>query len=270
MQFGNMPLDGGHLLLKPDEKDEILRQEPNSEKFVKTFIGAKELLNDQDKYCIFIDDTLPSIIKKEHPFIWDRVVKVRDFRLASKRKQTQECALTFYLFGEIRFFADKSNENLIIIPRVSSERRRYIPMVFVSNDVIPGDTCLAIHNPTLYHFGVLTSAMHMAWVNAVCGRLESRYRYSKDIVYNNFIWPEATDAQKTEIEKLSHAVLDARAEFPDASLADLYDPLTMPPNLAKAHKALDKAVDKLYRHDPFKTDPDRVSLLFQKYQEATA
>jgi hypothetical protein len=267
MSFGNMPLDGGNFLLSGDEAREILEREPQSTKFIKEFIGAKELINGLKKYCVSIDHTLPSVLKSDHPLIWERALRVRDFRLGSKRKQTRDSALTFYWFGEIRFHGDAPDKNIIVVPRVTSENRKYIPMIICKNMVIPGDTCLAIKFATPYHFAILTSRMHMAWMRAVAGRLESRYRYSKDIVYNNFIWPEATEAQQAEIENLAQAVLDARAQFPGSSLADLYDPLTMPPALAKAHKALDKAVDRLYRKEPFTADPDRVAMLFERYRE---
>ena len=270
MHFGNMPLDGGHLLFDEAQKEAYIKEEPQGEKFIKTFIGAKELLSNTPKYCLWLDNEkrmhAPENFRKDYPRAYEIIKKVQEFRLASSRKQTVERAITPYLFGEIRFFGSNPGGLLLIVPRVSSERRKYVPISVQDDIVIPGDTCLAIDKATLYQFGILTSQMHMAWMRTVAGRLKSDYRYSKDIVYNNFIWPEATDLQEAEITSLAQAILDARAEFPDASLADLYDPLTMPPSLAKAHKDLDRAVDKLYQPKPFVTDANRVSLLFEKYQ----
>jgi hypothetical protein len=261
MSFGNMPLDGGHLLLSPNERDELVSSEPKSQEFIKPFIGAREFLRSEDKWCIWLKDVSPRTLQ-QMPKVLERVQMVRDFRLMSKTPSTNSHA------SRSAEFRDTFNPStFLVVPRVSSERREYVPLATYTRGEIAGDTCQIIPNATMYHFGVLTSQMHMAWMRAVAGRLESRYRYSKDIVYNNFVWPGATDAQQAEIEKLAQAVLDARAEFPDASLADLYDPLTMPPVLAKTHKALDHAVDKLYQKQPFATDADRVALLFEKYKE---
>jgi hypothetical protein len=164
------------------------------------------------------------------------------------------------LYGEIR----QPNTDYILIPRVTSETRLYIPMAIFGPEIIAGDVCL-IPNATLYHLGILTSLMHMAWMRAVCGRLEGRYRYSNQIVYNNYPWPDATSAQKEEISKLVQAILDARAEFLNATLGDLYDPNTMPPSLLKAHQALDRAIDKLYRKESFLDERTRVEFLFDRY-----
>lgn len=264
MSFGNMPLDGGNLLLTSEQKNELLISEPQAEKFIKPFIGAREFLRNEEKWCLWLKDADPSELK-QLPVVMKKVQAVRDFRLASTRLQTVDRAGSPTLFGEIRDFG----RTYIVVPRVSSERREYVPMARYSDSEIAGDTCQVIPNATLYHFGILTSQMHMAWMRTVAGRLKSDYRYSKDIVYNNFIWPEVTDTQTAHIETLAQAVLDARAEFPDSSLADLYDPLTMPPKLAKAHKALDRAVDRLYRSEPFSSDADRVALLFDLYQTKT-
>lgn len=271
MQFGNMPLDGGHFLFSAEEKNEFLASEPQAEKYIKPFIGARELINEIPRYCLWLENNMKPVepvgFQKAYPLTYKIIRKVQEFRDSSSRKQTQERATTPFWFGEMRFFANSPEENIIIIPRHSSENRRYIPIGFFTNDVIPGDSCVAIQKATLYHFGILTSRMHMAWTRAVAGRLKSDYRYSKDIVYNNFIWPEVTEQQKTEISKLAQQILDVRAEFPDASLADLYDPLTMPRELSKAHKTLDRAVDKIYATKPFASDTERVALLFEKYQK---
>lgn len=261
MSFGNMPLDGGNLLLTGQEYIEMIGEDPTMNHLILPFIGAKEFLHNEKKYCLWLVDSNPGELK-EHPAIMKRIEKVRQFRLSSSTDSTQKFAATPTLFR------DRNNpDTFIVIPRVSSERRNYIPIGYFDNNCIAGDTCQIIPNGTYYQVGVLSSQMHMAWMRAVAGRLESRYRYSKDIVYNNFIWPAVTDEQKFDIDKLAKSVLDARAEFPNASLADLYDPLTMPPALAQAHKALDRAVDRLYAREPFRADAARVAMLFELYQK---
>lgn len=264
MSFGNMPLDGGNLLLTPAEKSELIAKEPAAEKYIKPFIGAKEFLRSEEKWSLWLKDASPSDLR-QLPNVMKRVQAVKEFRLASNTPSTNQHAI------RPTEFRDTNNpQKFIVVPRVSSERREYVPMAIYQNSEIAGDTCQVIPNTTLYHFGILTSRMHMAWMRAVAGRLKSDYRYSKDIVYNNFIWPEATEVQKVEIETLAQSVLDARAQFPDSSLADLYDPRTMPPVLAKAHAALDRAVDKLYGLPKEITDTDRVAKLFDLYQEIAA
>ena len=261
MNFGNMPADGGNLILSREERDEIISVYPAAQKYIYELIGAKELIQGGARYCLWLVGASPIDLRATPPII-ERVQRNRAVRAASSRPQLAD---TPTLFAQIT--ADPTTyQSAIAIPRVSSENRDYIPMGFFGKNQIIGDTCMAIPNATLYHFGILTSQTHMAWMRAVAGRLKSDYRYSKDIVYNNFIWPDVTGEEQTEIEKLAQAVLDARAEFPDSSLADLYDPLTMPPVLAKAHKTLDRAVDKLYRKEPFATDADRVALLFDRYK----
>lgn len=185
-------------------------------------------------------------------------------RLDSKKEATRRLALTPTLFGEIRI----SNSDYLAIPKVSSENRVYIPIGYLDASMIAGDKLFFIPNATKYHFGILTSMMHMAWMRAVAGRLESRYSYSNTVVYNNFIWPTVTEDQKREVERLAQNILNARAEFPNSSLADLYDPLTMPPALSKAHKTLDRYVDRLYQKSGFSGDPARVAHLFELYKEA--
>jgi len=260
MNFGNMPLDGGNLLLSPEDLNEAVRQEPGLMKYIKHFIGAKEFLNKHDKYCYWLLGADPSDLKK-YPSILKRINAVKEFRESSVASSTRKFALTPTLFRDTN-----NPSSFIVIPRVSSEKRTYIPMNIFYEEYIAGDTCQIIPYANLYHLGILTSQMHMAWMRAVAGRLKSDYRYSKDIVYNNFIWPETTDIQKVEIEKLAQNVLEARTQFPDTSLADLYNPLTMPPALAKAHKTLDRFVDKLYSSKPFATDTERVAMLFERYE----
>jgi hypothetical protein len=266
MSFGNMPLDGGHLLLSDEEKNEFIIKEPKVEKFIKPLISAKEFLNGKKRWCIWLLDAEPSALK-QLPEILKRVEAVKNFRLSSVRLQTIEKANSSSLFGEIRNFG----ETYILIPRVSSENRKYIPMGFFDKNSIVSDTCLSIPNGSLFQFGILTSKMHMAWVKNICGRLKSDYRYSKDIVYNNYPWPEnPSDKQVKAIEIAAQNVLDARAQFPNSSLADLYDPLTMPPALIKAHNALDKAVDLAYRPQAFTSEANRMVFLFELYEKYIA
>ena len=263
MSFGNMPLDGGNLLLSDEEQHDFLLSEPDAEKFIKPLVSAKEFLNGGKRWCLWLVGASPSELKSL-PLVLERVEKVRQFRLASKRQGTVKNSATPALFGEIRDFG----ETFIVVPRVSSENRKYIPMGFFTKQHIVSDTCMSIPDATLYHFGILESEMHMTWVRHVCGRLESRFRYSKDIVYNNFPWPENPSAEKKkEIETCARAVLDARAKYASSSLADLYDPLTMPADLVKAHQALDRAVDKAYGKKTFSTSAERMEFLFGLYEE---
>ncbi|MCL1836764.1 MAG: N-6 DNA methylase [Treponema sp.] len=260
MNFGNMPLDGGHLLLSDEEKKEFIKTEPKSKKYIKPLISAREFLNGMQRWCLWLVDAEPGELRKM-PEVLKRVKAVKKFRLASIAPSTRDHASTPSLFR------DRNNPNsFILVPRVSSEARKYIPMGLFDNNSIAGDTCMIIPNGTVFHFGVLTSTMHMAWMRYICGRLKSDYRYSKDIVYNNFPWPKPTEKQAAEIEKLAQNVLDTRMKFPNSSLADLYDPVTMPPALSKAHQKLDKAVEAAYGRS-FGDDSQRVAYLFELYQE---
>jgi hypothetical protein len=260
MNFGNMPLDGGHLLLSDEEKKDFIKIEPGVKKYIKPLISAREFLNGMRRWCIWLVDVEPGELRKM-PEVLKRVELVKKFRLASIAPSTRDHAATPSLFRD-----RNQPKSFIIIPRVSSETRKYIPMGFFDNKSIAGDTCMIISDGTLYHFGVLTSTMHMAWTRYVCGRLELRYRYSKDIVYNNFPWPVPTTKQTAEIVKATQNVLDIRAQFPNSSLADLYDPVAMPPALSKAHQKLDKAVEATYGRS-FDDDSQRVAFLFELYQK---
>jgi len=261
MNFGNMPADGGNLILSTDERAEIIRKYPAAEKYIYELVGAKELIQGGTRYCLWLTDIPPSELRAILPFM-ERVERNREVRAASSRPQLANIPA---LFAQIT--ADPNTyEHVIAVPSVSSERRDYIPIALFGKDTVITNLCLVIPDATLHHFGILTSRMHMAWMRAVAGRLKSDYRYSKDIVYNNFIWPEISGGEQAQIEKFAQAVLDARSEFPNSSLADLYDPNSMPPSLAKAHNTLDRAVDKLYRQEPFATDTERVAMLFEKYQ----
>jgi len=260
MNFGNMPLDGGNLILSDDEKNDFIKNEPKAEKYIKPLISAREFINGMKRWCIWLVGIDPSELRKM-PEVLKRVEAVKEFRLASIAPSTRDHAVTPSLFR------DKNHpDSFIVIPRVSSETRKYIPMGFFDHNSIASDTCMIIPNGTVFNFGILTSTMHMAWTRYVCGRLEMRYRYSKDIVYNNFPWPNPTEKQKEAIEKAAQNVLDTRAKFPEASLADLYDPIAMPPALVKAHQKLDKAVETAYGRS-FDDDGQRVAFLFELYQK---
>ncbi|HAO10586.1 MAG TPA: SAM-dependent methyltransferase [Planktothrix sp. UBA8407] len=265
MMYGSKPTDGGYFLLTQEEKTEFLKKEPDAEKFIKPFISAKEFLNGGERYCLWLVDIQPNELKKM-PEILKRVEAVRKFRSESVASSTRDYS-SHTLFRQVT----QPKSDYILVPRTTSENRRYIPLGFFTADNIVSDTCQAIPNGDLYLFGMLTSAMHMTWVKYVCGRLESRFRYSKDIVYNNYPFPEnVSDKQKQKVEIAAQKVLDTRAKYPDSSLADLYDPLTMPPDLVKAHQALDKAVDLCYRPQPFVSELNRIEYLFSLYEALSA
>ena len=268
MVFGNMPNDGGHLILTTYEKDALLEKDPTAEKWIKRLLGSEEFLNGKERWCIWLNGIsrqeladMPS----KHPEIHQRIEKVRAIRSESKRKETKILAETPHLFGEIRH---PTSGNYILIPRVSSERREYVPMAFFDSEVISTDRNQMIPNASLYEFGILNSAMHNDWMRVVTGRLKSDYNYSGTLVYNNFPWPEAGEAQKAHITSLAENILLIRADYPDQTLAQLYDPDKMPPPLKEAHLRLDAAVDRLYRAKPFSDGMERVEFLFDLYEKA--
>lgn len=262
MMFGNMPNDGGNLLLTPEEKEELIRKEPQAEKYIHPFISAREFLNNGERYCIWLENYNPAELQR-CPLILERVEKVRDLRNKSKRKETQELAKTPTRFGEVR----QPDSNYILVPRVSSVNREYIPMAFFDKDKIVSDSCSCVPEAELYDFGILTSKMHMTWVKYVCGKLKGDYRYSPSIVYNNYPFPvDVPPALREAIGKCAEEILNIRENY-DASLAQLYDPILMPFDLRKAHDRLDAFVDKAYSKDKFETDDDRMKLLFDLYQE---
>ena len=263
--FGSMPNDGGYLIIERDEYESFVKQEPESQKYIKTFIGAEEFINNKKRYCLWLVNAEPKHLK-QCPHILERIQKVREHREHSSREATRKLAAMPSLFGEIR---QPETGHYLLIPSTSSERRKYIPIGFIDASTISSNANLIVPNATLYEFGILTSQMHMAWTRTVCGRLEMRYRYSAQIVYNNFPWPEASETQKESIAQKAQAVLDARNKFPESSLADLYDPDTMPSVLVKAHAALDSAVDKLYRKTAFSDDAARTAFLFELYLKKT-
>lgn len=241
---GSQATDNGLYLFTPEEKELFIRREPQSEKFFKRFMMGREFINNIERWCIWIPDISPAELKK-CPQILQRVQQVKNYRLSSKNVQTKQAADIPWRFGQYRAPA----EHFIAFAKVSSERRRYIPFGFLTNDIIPGDKLFTIPNATIYMFGVLTSNVHMAWMRTVCGRMKSDYSYSTTIVYNNFPWCSPTPEQKALIEQTAQSILDARALYPDCSLADLYDEVTMPPELRKAHQANDRAVMKAYGFD---------------------
>ena len=265
MIYGSKPTDGGFLFLKEDEYQEVIAKEPELQKYIKRIYGSEEFINNKVRYCIWLVGVSPAEIRKS-PFLMERVNSVREYRLQSPKAATRESANTAWLFQEVRF----SESEYIVVPRVSSEKRRYVPIGFLTPDIMVNDAMQFIPNASLFHFGVLTSNVHMAWMRVVCGRLEMRYRYSKDIVYNNFPWPTPTDEQRARIETTAQAILDARAKYPDCSLADLYDEVTMPPELRTAHQNNDRAVMQAYGFTPGKTsESECVAELFKMYQVMT-
>jgi hypothetical protein len=265
MLYGSKPADGGHLLLDENERSELVAVEPGADKWIKPFLNAVEFLHNKPRYCLWLVDIPPRELKSLKR-VMEHVEQVKNFRSASTKEATQKLASVPTLFSEIR----QSTSDFLLIPRHSSEKRMYIPIGYISQSVICGDANFQIPNASLYDFGVLTSSMHMSWMRTVCGRIKSDYRYSAIIVYNNFPWPlNPSDKKKKVIEEKAQAVLDARNQFPDSTLADLYNPLTMPPALSKAHQALDKAVDGAYGRKVFKTEAERVAFLFELYQQYT-
>lgn len=266
MRFGSMPRDGGHLVLDKTERDELLLREPEAAGWIRPYTGAQEFINGYTRYCLWLVDADPASLRRL-PEVMHRIEQVRKFRLASKAASTRAFATTPTLFCQIA----QPEVDYLLIPRVSSERRAFVPMAFMPSTTIANDQVLMVPGAAIYHFGVLTSTLHNAWVRHTCGRLKSDFRYSKDIVYNNFPWPgELTETQKQKIEVAARAILDARAAHPNASLADLYDPLTMPPNLVKAHQVLDGAVNAAYGRKGFRNDAERVAFLFELYQKCTS
>ena len=265
MVYGNKPVDGGFLFLTKEERVDILKKEPQIEIYIKRIYGSEEYIKGKERYCLWLVNASPAELRNSS-FIHNRIESVRQFRLNSPKKMTQESASFSNVFQEVR----QPNVDYIIVPRVSSENRRYVPMGFMSPEIIVNDSVQIIPDATLYHFGILESNVHMAWMRAVCGRLEMRYRYSKDIVYNNFPWPNPTDEQKAKIEQTAQAILNARALYPDSSLADLYDELTMPVDLRKAHQDNDRAVMAAYGFNvKTMTESQCVAELFKMYQELT-
>lgn len=259
---GNSPVDGGNLIIEAEEYEDFLKKEPEAKKYVRRYVGAREFLHNIPRYCLWLEGISPKELMSL-PLIRERVAKTREFRLASKKNATRRFADMPTRFMEMR----QPSGDYMIVPRVSSENRRYIPVAYMTGDVICSDSNIIIPNINLYHFGVINSNVHMAWMRVVCGRLEMRYRYSNTIVYNNFPWPSPTDEQKVRIEQTAQAILDARAKYPDSSLADLYDELAMPPELRKAHRDNDRAVMAAYGFPTKMAESECVAALFNMYSK---
>jgi hypothetical protein len=249
-----------------EEKADFVADEPAAEKYFRPWLGAVEFLNSYQRWVLWLGNCAPQELRAM-PKAMQRVEAVREFRLASKSVPTRKLAAT-----PTRFHVEMlPSAGYLLVPRVSSENREYVPMGFVDPTTLTGDTCLVIPGTNAYHFGVLSSEMHMAWVRYIAGRLKSDFRYSSQIVYNNFPWPEApAEKRRQAVEQAAQAVLNARAKFPDASLADLYDPVAMPPELRVAHTMLDRAVDAAYGKRRFDSDAVRVAYLFDLYNRYTA
>jgi len=266
ISFGSMPNDGGHLLIEDEERDGLLLQEPGLTRWIKPFKGSEEFIQGIRRWCLWLVDISPAELRAS-AILCERVAGVRQVRSASSRGATRDLADTPTLFGEIR----QPTRSYIAIPKTSSESREIIPIAFLDQEVVASTELFTIVDATLYNFGMLSSSMHMAWTATVCGRLKSDYRYSARIVYNNFPWPEApTEKQRDAIEAASKAVLDARAAFVGSSFADLYDPLSMPPVLVRAHQELDRAVDAAYGKRSLKSAAERVAFLFERYERFTS
>ena len=295
--IGSQPIDDGNFLFTTEERDEFLQHEPKAAKWFHRWIGSDEFLNGYERWCLWLGDCPPNELR-QMPDAMKRIEAVKRFRLNSKRSQTLKAAATPTHFATELI----PTAPYLLIPKVSSERRNFIPLGFMQPDIFCSDLVFMLPHATLYHFGILSSTMHNAWMRTVCGRLESRYRYSAGIVYNNFPWPELPSPagrgiegegasgehgtaspsspalppagegskQRAAVEAAAQAVLDARAQFPQSSLADLYDPLTMPPVLVKAHQTLDRAVDACYRKAAFTSDAQRVEFLFERYRQLTS
>lgn len=260
MIWGNQPIDGGNLIIEADDYENFIRREPAAKKWIRPYIGAREFIQNKKRFCLWLVDCPPNELRKMKS-VYERVEKVRDFRLASKKADTRKDAKTPWLFQEIR----QPKSDYLIVPQVSSERREYIPIGYMDANTIASNLVLMIPDAMYWHFGVLTSSVHMAWMRMVAGRLEMRYRYSAEVVYNNFPWPPFWKM----VERTASEILSARKKFPDASFADLYDPLTMPKELRAAHEANDRAVMEAYDF-PQKMTEREVQLALMDIYEKTA
>lgn len=266
MLYGNKPVDGGNLILTRNEKDSLIAQEPSSSKYIKKLLGADEFLNGEERYCLWLTEISQNDIESM-PLVKQRVEAVRTMRLESKKIATRKIANNPHLFGEIR---QPSSGGYILVPYTTSERRDYVPIGFYDSNVISTNRNNIIPGGTLYEAGILMSIMHIEWMKAVCGRLESRFNYSATIVYNTFPWPTVSAIQKQIIEKLSEEIFFTRERYPEKTLAQLYDPDLMPEDLLDAHKELDLAVEKLYRDRPFRDSSERLVHLFNLYEKLAA
>lgn len=260
MVAGNKPVDGGALIIEAADYGEFVRREPAAKKYIKNLLGSVEFINGKKRYCLWLVGATPAELRGSR-ILTERVAAVRDFRLKSSKKETRESAATPTVFQEVR----QPSTDYLAVPCASSEKRRYVPIGFLNSETIATNLLLTVPRATLYHFGVMTSSAHMAWTRAVCGRLKSDYRYSATVVYNSFPWPTPTDAQRAEIERTARAVLDARALFPDSSLADLCDELVMPQELRDAHRRNDEAVDRAFGFPKGAPESAVVAELMKRY-----
>lgn len=267
MVYGNKPADGGNLIIEEEDYHLFVENEPQALKYIHPLLGATEFINNKKRYCLWLVNASPSDLRK-CPMVMERIQKCREVRLNSVAAAIRKFAETPTLFAQV---TQPAGKDYIIVPRHSSQARHYVPMGFLSADTIVNDAVQIVPGASIYDFGILTSNVHMSWMRAICGRIKSDYRYSKDVVYNNFPWPTPTDAQRAKIEQTAQAILDARALHPGASLADLYDELTMPPELRKAHQQNDMAVLAAYgikKGDPaYGSESACVAFLMKKYQE---
>ena len=264
MTTGNRPTDGGKLIIEAFEYEEFIKKEPEAKKYIRRLMGSEEFINNVKRYCLWLVNVSPSELRKM-PEVMKRVELCREARLNSPDLGRRKLAERPALFRETL-----NPERGVIVPKVSSERRFYVPMGMISPAMICSDLLFIIPSATLYHLGILTSNVHMAWMRLVCGRLKSDYRYSKDIVYNTFPWPEVSEEMKERITATAQGILDARELYPDSSLADLYDETTMPPELRKAHQANDKVVMAAYGYGASMTESEIVADLMKRYQELSA
>ena len=264
MIYGSKPTDGGNLILSEDEKNYFIKKYPQDKKFIRQLLGADEFTHNKKRYCLWLVDATPDEIKK-NKFIYERVKAVKEFRLKSKKLATQKSAETPHLFQEIR----QPDSNYILVPSVTTSNRKYIPMDFVDKNIICSNLNLMIPNAEVWHFGILMSRVHMAWTSAICGRLGNSYRYSAKIVYNNFVWMKMEFIDYAELILAAEKILKVRKNYPNASLADLYDEVTMPKDLRDAHRKVDKIVMKIYGYDESMSDEEIAVDLLQRYKFVT-
>ena len=258
---GSQPTDGGNLILSEDEAKDFIKKYPKDKKFIRQLMGAEDFIHNKKRYCLWLVEATPDEIRK-NKFIYERVKSVKEFRLKSKKIPTQKAAEIPHLFTEIR----QPDSNYILIPSTSSENRKYIPIDFVSPEIISTNANLMIPDANLFYFGILTSKVHMIWTKTVCGRLESRYRYSAKIVYNNFVWMRVEFIDYAELIMAAEKILKVRKNYPDASLADLYDEITMPKELRDAHRKVDKIVMKIYNYDESWSEEEIAIDLLERYK----
>lgn len=261
---GSMPSDGGHLIMSQDERDSIINTYPNTAQVIKQYMGADDFLNSIDRYCLWMDEKDFEKFGDLDP-IKNRLEKVRQFRLSSDTVTTQEYAQYPYRFRQPQYIESDS----IIVPSTSSERREYVPIGFLSKDVVVSNSAYVVYNADIFLFSILTSKMHNLWMKTVCGRMKTDYRYTNTLCYNTFPFPIIPDRQKNELQVLAQSVLDIRDQHFDMTLGEMYNPETMPADLKTAHHLLDMAVERCYRSEPFASDEERLECLFKLYEKMT-